>query len=323
MRSAILRLKEHIPFQNKTSFHEGKIVFKVHYRDINIKKLSLKPNMKPLKTTVTCTNHPPLHTPIHPGHHPLVPTGGTESGKVTLQQNIKTVSQSGTAVDHNAVSSPENIDSFASQRIDESQIGACGNMEVGAQSRDPPSMPAETITSPPLPQENRKSFASEVKIHNIHEETQRVNFDREKVRATQRPEETNEEQNKEIASVIYVQIQNKPVTLPKSEIERVKSAKMEDVYYDCQSDFEEEEEKPLYEFDLQTLYDFDFSWKSFMPLRKGLICHGFSELSKLKLDMAEFRNAQMANQINSALEKRITGFGFEIMLWNKVREDLP
>jgi hypothetical protein len=36
MRSAILRLEGHIPFQNKASFHEGKIVFKVQYRDINI-----------------------------------------------------------------------------------------------------------------------------------------------------------------------------------------------------------------------------------------------------------------------------------------------
>jgi hypothetical protein len=44
MRSAILRLEKHIPFKNKTSFHEGKIVFKVYYRDINIKKLSAAGN---------------------------------------------------------------------------------------------------------------------------------------------------------------------------------------------------------------------------------------------------------------------------------------
>jgi hypothetical protein len=50
MRSAILRLEKHILFQNKTSFHEGKIVFKVHYRRISIKILS--PIKMPQKTVV-------------------------------------------------------------------------------------------------------------------------------------------------------------------------------------------------------------------------------------------------------------------------------
>jgi hypothetical protein len=78
MRSAILRLEGHIPFQNKASFHEGKIVFKVHYRDINIKKtqkVSPKkmlqeavgpqqffPKLEQLKTVVTSGN------PIHPDY---------------------------------------------------------------------------------------------------------------------------------------------------------------------------------------------------------------------------------------------------------------
>jgi hypothetical protein len=58
-----------------------------------------------------------------------------------------------------------------------------------------------------------------------------------------------------------------------------------------------------------------------VPLRRGLRCHGFSELSKLKLDVTKFRNAEMANKIKFALEKRMTGFNFEDMLWNKVSED--
>jgi hypothetical protein len=75
----------------------------------------------------------------------------------------------------------------------------------------------------------------------------------------------------------------------------------------------------LYEFDLQTLYDSDISWKSFVSLSEGLIRHGLSEIRKLKLDMAEFRNPEIANEINYALENRITGFGFESMLFNRVK----
>jgi hypothetical protein len=52
-------------------------------------------------------------------------------------------------------------------------------------------------------------------------------------------------------------------------------------------------------------------WKSFMSLRKDLKCHGFSELSELKLHMAEFRNPEMA--------KEIAGFGLEIMLRVKLK----
>jgi hypothetical protein len=35
--------------------------------------------------------------------------------------------------------------------------------------------------------------------------------------------------------------------------------------------------------------------------------------------MAEFRNPEMANEISSALEKRITGIGLRNMLWNRVK----
>jgi hypothetical protein len=143
---------------------------------------------------MTCTNHPPFHPLIHPGHPPFVPTGGTESGKVTSQQNIKTVSQSGTAVDHNAVSSPANIDSFALHWIDESQTGACGNMEVGAQSCDF------------IKRQNQECFASEIDLKNIYEKTRDLNFDTKKIEVAQQMWVQDLE---EFATVIYVQIQNK------------------------------------------------------------------------------------------------------------------
>jgi hypothetical protein len=106
-RHAIVRLEQHLPFKSKISFGEEKISFAISYRKIEIKKMSPKSEL--LKPTVTCTNHPPFHPPIHPSHPPFM-------------QNIKTVSQNGTAADHNAVSFPAGIDSFT---------GACGKMKVG------------------------------------------------------------------------------------------------------------------------------------------------------------------------------------------------
>jgi hypothetical protein len=192
MRSTILRLEGHIPFQNKASFHEGKIVFKVNYRDINIKTLKkVSPKSQVLKPTVISTNHPPFHPPGHPFHPPFV-------------QTIKTVSQNGTAADHNAVSSPANIDSsitspplpqehrksyqngiaadhnaisFPANQIDQSQAAALKTWESAnhvTSSKQPKN---------PSPKRQWKSFATEVEFHNIFEQTQKLNLDR----ATQRP----------------------------------------------------------------------------------------------------------------------------------------
>ena len=109
-RHAIVRLEQHLPFKSKISFGEEKISFAISYREIEIKKVSPKSQL--LKPTVICTNHPPFHPPIHSGHPTFVHTGGTESEEVTLQWNIKTVSQNGTSADHNAVSFPTGVDSF-------------------------------------------------------------------------------------------------------------------------------------------------------------------------------------------------------------------
>jgi hypothetical protein len=83
---------------------------------------------------------------------------------------------------------------------------------------------------------------------------------------------------------------------------------------------EEAEDETLKEIDLQLFYEFDFSQRSW-ALYRGPINHSYYELSKIKLDVTKFRNAEMANKIKFALEKRMTGFNFENMLWNRVSED--
>jgi hypothetical protein len=69
-----------------------------------------------------------------------------------------------------------------------------------------------------------------------------------------------------------VKSSDEDVTSPESEIESVKSAKVEDVYSDCQSDFAEEETgeqvktiSPLISYtedeeEVKPIYEFDFSW---------------------------------------------------------------
>jgi hypothetical protein len=113
---------------------------------------------------------------MHPKHPPFV-------------QNIKTVSQNGTAADHNGVSFPAGVDSFTA---------------------------ANHVTSSKQPKKNWKSFATEVEFHNIFKQTQRLNLDRaiknldfdsRKMEVAQR--EWTKDLEAEFASVIYVEIRNK------------------------------------------------------------------------------------------------------------------
>jgi hypothetical protein len=76
--------------------------------------------------------------------------------------NIKTVSQNGTAADHNAVSFPAGVDSFTAA------LKTWKSTNHVTSSKEP---------KKPSPQENRKSFATEVLIHNIYEQTQKLNLD--------------------------------------------------------------------------------------------------------------------------------------------------
>jgi hypothetical protein len=63
MRSAILCVEQHIPFKNKISFREEKIVFKVHYRDIKIEK-SVSENNAAKNHSDIWFDSPSFHAPI-------------------------------------------------------------------------------------------------------------------------------------------------------------------------------------------------------------------------------------------------------------------
>jgi hypothetical protein len=122
-----------------------------------------------------------------------------------------------------------------------------------------------------------------------------------------------------------LQIENIKATTSSESDKDVMLQKSEDVYYDSQSDFAEEETEekvktvlPLMfyteeqgKFDLKTLYDFGFSWKSFMPLREGLLCHGFREICELEAFGTEFKNAKMADEYGCARVRGLTGFEFQ------------
>ena len=127
---------------------------------------------------------------------------------------------------------------------------------------------------------------SEIEIENIYEETQNLNFDPEKIVVAQR---MSEDFKAEIALVTtapeVVKSSNEAVTSPDFAEEETPKEKLEcdshGMFSDCKSDFE---------IDEILIYDYDFSWGSFMPLQNSLKSLGTREICELELLETIFRN---------------------------------
>jgi hypothetical protein len=161
----------------------------------------------------------------------------------------------------------------------------------------------------------------------------------------QKPEATKEQVNPKTGSVIHVKNNTKndgrlegrgktitapddpfmtssteDMMSPESEIESVMLAEDEtpkeeleydfdNVFSDCQNDFGVDKST-----DLQTFYDFDFSWKSWVALSHVLMDHIDEELKDLELDVSKFKNADMATYAACALRAGMTNKEFISMM---------
>jgi hypothetical protein len=83
----------------------------------------------------------------------------------------------------------------------------------------------------------------------------------------------------------------------------------DNVFSDCQSDFGVDKST-----DLQTFYNFDFSWKSWVALNGVLMDHIDGELEDFELDVSKFKNAHMADYAACALQVGMTNKKFMSMM---------
>jgi hypothetical protein len=193
-------------------------------------------------------------------------------------------------------------------RINESEAaGAVGKMGIEAQSRDILQSRDFIKTIWKFPQKNletQRSFASEIEIDNIEEESQNLNFDPEEIKVTQQM--SDEDFKAEIALVTAAPkvMTSSAETVTSPDFAEEETEEQVKTILPLISYTEDEEEvKPIYEF--------DFSWMAWKALRGSLMSLGTREVCELELFKTKFRNAEMAKEYDRARVGGMTGYEFE------------